>query len=333
MIGLHLIEADEYYKTLLKEVPRAKKRIVIAAMVVLWGERTAPIFIMLQDAIKRGVKVTVLLDNYTKLTYLLGLKPRSSGKERLGRTFRALEDLSAQGAKIYSFGKLGFPPQKGRCHLKVSIVDNISYCFGGINFLDEALDQTDYMLSSSNPEVADCLEQLVKRIITTKPPLNDGEVKLDKNTSVLFDGGRPRHSLIYERACELSAQAKRIYFVGKMTPSGQLAKLLNEAGGQVYSNRPEQMSSLEGIGQAFDQQKYRIDNSYKGTKYIHSKTILFEMPSGRKELLSGSHNFSYRGVSFGTQEVAIHSKDPGLWDELYSFINKRVIKPSRTQQR
>ncbi|HEY5806034.1 MAG TPA: phospholipase D-like domain-containing protein [Candidatus Saccharimonadales bacterium] len=327
MDNFQLLKAEDYYQKLLTEVPKAKKRIVIAAMVVLWGERTAPIFIMLQDALKRGVEVTILVDNFTRMTRLLGLKSTSSaGKERVRQTFRTLENLSAQGAKVCNFGKIGFPPQKGRCHVKVSIVDDTSFAFGGVNFNDESLDNIDYMLLRKDSEIADCLEQLVKKICTTRPPLTDGEVELNKDIAVLFDGGRPGRSLIYERACELAAQAQRIYFAGQMTPSGQLARLLRETDSTIYFNRPEQMAPLESIAQAFDQQKYRVENAYTGTEYIHAKLILFEMPGGRKALLSGSHNFSYRGVSFGTQEICLYSKNASLWTKLHDYVQKHIAK-------
>lgn len=324
-----LLGAEDYYQTLLKEVPKAKKRVVIAAMAMLWGERTAPIFVMLQDALDRGVKVTILLDNFTRLTNLLGLRPSSSGKERLRQTFRTLEGLSGQGAKVHLFGKIGLIPHKGRCHVKVAVIDDTSYSFGGVNFIDEALANTDYMLMSKNPEVADCLEQLVGKICKTRPPLADGEVKMGKDTSILFDGGQPGRSLIYERACELTSQAKRVYFASQMVPSGELARLLHETDSIVYSNRPEQLPSLGGLAQAFDQQKYRVDNSYTGPGFIHAKFMLFEMPNGRKVALSGSHNFSYRGVSFGTQEISLYSKDPGLWDQLFGYLQRNIGKPAR----
>lgn len=324
MVNFELLEAEDYYKSLLKEIPKAKKRIVIAAMAMLWGERTGPIFVMLQDAIKRGVTVTVLIDNFTRLTYLLGLKPPSSGKERLRQTFRTLEDLSAKGAKIHVFGPLGFPPHKGRCHIKVTVVDDTVFSFGGINFYDEAMDNADLMLTSKSPEVADCLDQLVSRVISTHPPLPDGEVIINKESKILFDGGLPKRSLIFERACELTAQAKKVYFMGQMVPSGQLAQLLHETNAVIYTNRPEQMRPLESIGQAFDQQKYRITNKYLGNAYIHARFMLFEMSGGRKVLLSGSHNFSYRGVSYGTQELALHSTNPALWEKLYLFMRRRA---------
>ncbi len=323
-VGFELLEADKYYESLLKHVPRARKRIVIAAMALLWGERTAPIFIMLEDALKRGVQVTILLDNYTKLTPFLGLKPPSSGKDRLQQTFRTLEKLSAGGAKVHCFGKIGLIPHKGRCHVKVAVVDNVSYSFGGVNFYDEMFDRADYMLKSDSPELADCLDELVGRIIHNRPPLADGEVKLNRDTHILFDGGRPKTSLIYERACELASQAEKITLATGIMPSGELARLMNETSSTLYTNRPENMLTLEGINQAFDQQKYRLRNAYNRDGPVHCKAALFEMPDGRRSLLTGSHNFSYRGVSFGTQEIALHSKDPELWDQIRLFVNRRL---------
>jgi len=319
-----LLEAEDYYKTLLKEIPRAKKRVVLAAMIVLWGERTAPLFAMLEDAVKRGVKVTILLDNYTRLPYLYGIKPHSARKERVKKTLRALEDLARAGVKVYTFGKLGFPPYKGRCHVKVTVIDNQSFSFGGINLIDHMFGLTDFMLHSTNSATADCLAELVERIGSSHPPLHDGEVELAANTHVLFDGGRPGHSLIYERACELAAQATHIYYVSLMTPSGQLARLLHETDSKIYSNRAEQMLPIDGLGQAYDLQKYQIDNLYTGKPFLHAKYILFELPGARKALLSGSHNFSYRGVSFGTQEVALYSTDTKLWRTLHTHLEKYV---------
>ena len=236
----------------------------------------------------------------------------------------SLENLSKAGARVYCFGKIGFPPYKGRCHVKITVVDDVSYSFGGINFIDQTFDFADYMLMSEDPSIADCLEQLTERIGKNRPPLLDGEVPMGKSTHILFDGGRPKHSLIYERACELTARAKQVHLFSQMTPSGQLATLLNETNSTIYFNRPEQMDAVASLGQAFDQQRYRINNQYKGQEYIHAKFMLFDLPGGKKALLSGSHNFSYRGVRYGTQEVALHSTNPKLWDSLYQFMQKHL---------
>jgi hypothetical protein len=84
------------------------------------------------------------------------------------------------------------------------------------------------------------------------------------------------------------------------------------------------MNYLQSVAHAYDEQKYRIRNRYKGEKMIHAKAMLLEMPSGRKVVLSGSHNFNYRGVSFGTQEICLYSTNKKLWDDLQAFIRRRV---------
>lgn len=324
MNNIHVVPAEDYYQTLLRVVPEAKARIVIASMVLVWGERTAPIFIMLQDALARGVKVTVLLDNFTRLTYLNDLKPVATRTKRIKQTFASLKELASKGAHVFAVGKTTFPPHKGRCHVKITVVDDLSFSFGGVNFYDQGLKNHDYMLSSNSPETADCLEQLVRRIGAARQHLLDGEVVLDPKNAVLFDGGRRGSSLVYERAQQLASEAKRALFVSRMAPSGILARTLNTIDTIFYFNRPEQMQVPDSWAQAFDEQKYRIKNSYEGKRPIHAKCILFELKDGSKALISGSHNFSYRGVSYGTKEIALQSTDEMLWNELRAFIKTHI---------
>ncbi len=322
MADFKLLTTDQYYESLLTEIPGAKRRVVISAMVVLWGKRTAAIFSLLEKALSRGVHVTVLLDKYTRLTYLHQLG--KGGSKRLRQTDDVLAKLRDAGAHVYTFGKLGLIPQKGRCHVKITVVDNRWYSFGGVNFIDEAFNNADYMLTGENAQIANRLAEMVDLIATSRPPLFDNETRINDHGSILFDGGQARHSIIYERACELASQSKRVWFTSQMTPSGQLARLLHETKATVYTNAPEVMGTLEGAAQAYDMQKYRIKNAYKGHQYVHAKVMLFELASGKKALLSGSHNFSYRGVEFGTQEIALQSTDPKLWELLHDFIQKNV---------
>ena len=141
----------------------------------------------------------------------------------------------------------------------------------------------------------------------------------------MFDGGRPKRSLIYERACELTSRAKRVHYISQMAPSGQLAQLLHETDSIVHTNRPELMLPIDSLGQAFDLQRYRIDNQYKKERFLHAKFMLFELPGDKKALLSGKHNFSYRGVGFGTQEIVLYSSKVELWQQLSSYMHKHVM--------
>lgn len=321
--SMQLLNTDDYHTALLRGIAKANKRIVLAAMILVWGDRTAPIFEALQRAAKRGVKITILLDNYTRLSGRYNAQqPRRIRSASVKRTFETLEELGGRGATIYCFGKLGLIPYKGRCHVKITIIDDTYYSFGGINLFDRCFEFSDYMLTGTDPKTADVLAELVERIGTSQPPLMDGEVVLNKTHTVLFDGGRQGHSLIYERACELAAQATQIHCMSQYTPSGQLARFLHETKHAAYFNRPEQMAAPDSWAQAFDQQRYHMLNAHTGSNYLHSKIMLFEFRGGKKAVLCGSHNFSYRGVAFGTQEIALYSTEPALWQQLYNFIQQ-----------
>ncbi|HSX29230.1 MAG TPA: phospholipase D-like domain-containing protein [Candidatus Saccharimonadales bacterium] len=324
--ALHLLDADDYHTALLKAIKSAKHRVVVAAMILVWGERTAPIFEALQGAVKRGVAVTILLDNYTRLSAAYHLRPRTTRSERVRRTFETIEQLSSLGATVYCYGKIGLLPHKGRCHVKISIVDDTYYSFGGINIVDQSFSAHDFMFRGENPKIANTLEAIVTDIGTKSPPLPDNEIQLTDQHALLFDGGRPGHSLIYERACELAAQATRLYCVTQFTPSGPLAKLMHETEAVSYFNRPEQLVAPDAWGQAFDQQRYRLPNAYTGTTYIHAKFIIAKLRSGQYASLTGSHNFSYRGVAFGTQEIALYSTDKAVWERLHSYM-QALIQP------
>ena len=323
--GIHfkVIDAGNYYDQLLKTLPKAKTRIVLAAMGVLWGEKTDAVFHELEKALVRGVQVHILLDAYTKFAATKPGQPRSM-RLRYKKTVLLLEDLQQKGARVSAFGKLGFNPFKGRCHVKITVVDDHCFSFGGVNFTDESFTNSDYMLYAQNTQLADCLEQLVKRISGPNHPLPDAEVALANNQSILFDGGEPGHSIIYDRALELSAQAKKVWYVSQMTPNNKLIQALQQTDTTYFFNLPAYMEVPASWGQAFDQQRFRIVNSYAGQTYIHAKFMLFELHDGQRALISGSNNFSYRGVAFGTQEIAVYSTSNKLWHQLHDFITQHI---------
>lgn len=323
-LSFEVADGDTYYRELCKSIPRARNRIVIAAMILLSGEKTGELLRLVAKALERGVQVHILLDNYTRLKHY-DVVPKASHRPRLAETLRTLETLQAAGARTYYYGRLGLNPYKGRCHVKLTVVDDTAYTFGGLNFYDEGLASTDFLLCVRHAGLGDWLEGLVGRIGTTEPPLADQEVRLDPHSSILFDGGRAKHSIIYERACELVAQAKRVYYVSQMAPSGQLARLLSETDTTLYFNRPEQMIIPSRYSQAYDQRKYHLANSYTGTQYIHAKFMLFKLSGGRRAVLSGSNNFSYRGVAYGTQEIGLYASSPQLFSQLYRFMESRVL--------
>lgn len=327
-VSFEVLEGKRYHAELLKNIPKAQNRIILAAMVVLWGEKTDAIFAAIDKALDRGVHVHIFVDNFVKLHFDAPQLSSNIRRLQLKKTFAILEELRSKGATISFFGKLGLNPFKGRCHIKITVIDDECYSFGGINFTDKHFANSDYMLHAKNADLGDCLEQLVERIAAHNKSLPNAELPLNKTSTILFDGGQPEHSIIYDRACELATKASRIYYVSQMVPSGRLAAIAKNTSTVFYFNHPESMNVPDAWGQAFDQQRYRMPNSYARTQYIHAKYMLFDMRDGTKALLSGSNNFSWRGVAYGTQEIALYSTDKNLWRQLFTFTKKHIGGPN-----
>jgi len=63
---------------------------------------------------------------------------------------------------------------------------------------------------------------------------------------------------------------------------------------------------------------------YKKEPYLHAKFIIFTMEDGSKVAITGSHNFAYTGVLFGTREIALETTDPNVIEQLESFYRQYV---------
>ena len=48
------------------------------------------------------------------------------------------------------------------------------------------------------------------------------------------------------------------------------------------------------------------------------------MSDGKKVALTGSHNFSHKGVVFGTREVALETSSPVLIEQLEAFFTTYI---------
>ncbi|HEX8762175.1 MAG TPA: phospholipase D-like domain-containing protein [Candidatus Saccharimonadales bacterium] len=322
-VPMRLLTADEYYKTLVRVIPNAKKRVIIEAMIVLWDGRTLDVAPLLEAALHRGVKVGIVGDVYSRF------ESKTAGIAQRGphfdwpKTTKTNERLSAAGADVYYFGHLGLNPFGGRSHTKITIVDDIVYTFGGVNFTDSHLKHHDLMLERQDAALADQLEHLVQEIKKDQV-LPDITQKLDDSTTLLFDGGTPGGSAIYQAACDIVATAKKVHLVSKMCPSGRLARLLNRTDSQLFFNRPELEGLPANLAIIWDQRRFGIKNQYKGSQHIHAKFILAEEADGTRHVISGSNNFSWRGIAYGTKEIAMHSTSSDLYDQFYAFMRQRI---------
>ncbi|HSD55680.1 MAG TPA: phospholipase D-like domain-containing protein [Candidatus Saccharimonadales bacterium] len=321
---LRLVTATDYFESLSKTIPAAKKRIVIHAMVVLWQTYTESLAPLLQDALDRGVEVRIVGDMYSKLTANMPSFVRGDHGQRWGHTIAINSELRSSGANVTYVGKLGLNPFKQRCHSKITIIDDLVYTFGGVNFYSGAFTFHDYMLETTDSKLADRLYSLVCDI-EKFPRMTDTIEKLNKHNTLLFDGGTPGSSAIYDAACAAAANAKKVYYVSQMCPSGRLAKFITATDNECYFVRPTQADTPSNLALIFDKARFGVTNRYKGKRYIHAKFILTEDKDGTKHIISGSNNFSWRGIAYGTKEIAVHSTDPVLWQVFYDYMQREIV--------
>lgn len=323
-----VVPAKKYYTDLQTAVGQATTRIVLSAMTLRADPNIQTLLGTVAAAAERGVRVLIVADHYS--FYGAG-RPESVSRHDFAVALKATraiaQHLSAAGVQLHWVGNANqLSPYTGRYHAKISVIDNTVWSFGGTNLSDDAFTNIDYMLHCQDEGIANALERLVL-MITKNQPHTDYSQPLNGQDTLLFDAGVSGKSIIYSTACALTAQATRVYYVSQMCPSGQLAKLLGATNATCYFNRPAATGLRAGtLAQAWDNWRTGIQNYYKSKQYLHAKCILFELNDGAKVVLSGSHNFSYRGVAFGTKEIALKSTDGHLWQQLYD----QIVQPLAT---
>lgn len=321
---MKLLTTDQYYNNLLNAVTHAKVRIVLAGMVIYADDKTMPILDQIKFAARRGVRVHIYV--YSGFRHMLiGDNPYSLLKHRqtLTKTLDVFARLRQAGVQIVELRDVGLNPFKGRCHVKAAVADDQIFSFGGINFTGNAFKSTDYMLYKTNAKVADVVVKMLAELLIDQK--GDTKYIIDNKNSIFLDNGQPGQSIIYDHACELAKNAKKVYYISQMVPSGRLASAIKATNSVCYFNRPNQGKGLIVASLIVDKARAKVTNHYKRKKYLHAKFMLFEMQDGGKALISGSHNLSWRGVVYGTQEIAIYSTDEDLWAQLYDFAKQNVF--------
>lgn len=305
----------------MQAINAATHRVTLIAMAIQWGAEMDVIYTALFAARKRGINVQVILDPYSlhPAGYDFQLY-KMSNRVRAHKTQMNIDALIAAGASVTFTSPIGLNPFKGRCHIKAAIIDDIAFSFGGVNFRDEGFHSYDYMLRTNDTPVVEYLESVAKQV-ADRQLTADSRWEWQDGQIVLVDAGKPGSSIIYQKACDIVRHARKVTYVSQMCPSGELAVLLHQTEYTAYFNKPSKAAFPVNISLWVDQKRSGIKNSYIGKKYIHAKLIIAEMPDGSTAVLTGSHNFSWRGVAYGTQEIALYSSNAALAEDLQEFVS------------
>lgn len=323
---MQLILPKEYIRQATDLINKAKKRVSLISMVVADHENTHMLLQALQDAARRGVKVSVAADIFTYGEVNGSFFALRYNSARSKDATAMVKKLRGAGVDFHWLGHGRITILNGRTHSKWCVVDDHVFTFGGVNVYQMGVENTDYMFYLENEALANRLvkeQSRIQKAERTATNFPSSTYTLDKST-VLFDGGIVAHSVIYKRACELAQNAQHVTFVSQYCPSGKLAKILKSTNHDLYFNQPENAALINRVLIRTNMILTGLRSRYSRTKYLHGKCMVFTMKDGSKIALTGSHNFAYALVLFGTREVALETKDPAIVKQLESFIGTYV---------
>jgi cardiolipin synthase len=324
---MKLLLPQDYVSQAAADVRKATKRVYLISMVIADHPATHELITEIEAAAKRGVTVHVAADIFTYGEVSGSFLPLRYNSPNAKLVTKMAKTLRAAGVKFHWLGRARLTIFNGRTHNKWCVVDDTCYVFGGVNMYEGGIHNVDYMFRTVNTALADRLVheqtriQKAERTTTNHPSARHGF----GNDTVLIDGGIITQSIIYRRACELAKEADKILYVSQYCPTGKLARILKRKKTKFYFNSPDKTSGLNAAFIRFSIFISGLKSRYSKNKaYLHAKFIIFTLPDGSKAALTGSHNFAYTGVTLGTREIALETKDPAVISQLESFYKEHV---------
>ena len=236
----------------------------------------------------------------------------------------------------YKYGKFlsEYIPFLGRNHMKITIIDNVSF-IGGINFSSKSFNYSDFMIKTENKDMLYTLKKIFIENRYNKNQ-NDKKIKINNDNILLIDSGKVRQSIIYESSIECINNAKEsIRYISQFFPDFRILYALEKAirkGIDVeiitHSNDIAEKKYRHKVEKIlFNISNSHISNIYENSeKYIHAKMMLIDKDTSSPSVILGSHNFSTFGVLFGTAEISIYSKEKNLVSELYTWYSNIKVR-------
>lgn len=326
-IAMKLLLAPDYVSDATKAINKAKQRVILMSMVIADQPASHDLLDALSAAAKRGVEVQVTADTFTFGEINGGFLWMRYNSRPIRSVTNMVKKLKSAGVRFNWLGRTKTTMFTGRTHSKWCLVDDTVYCFGGVNILQSGIaENADYMFKTESTELADRIVNEYQRILASDRngnPLRNRRLVLPFG-NVLVDGGIAGSSIIYKRACDLAKEAKSVTLVSQYPPTGKLAKLIRQTRHSSYINRPEHAKGLNRLVIKYSQWRDPVSTLYQRKRYIHAKFIIFTMKDNTKIAISGSHNFNYSGVLFGTREIALETKDQKIIGQLEEFLKNEI---------
>ncbi|WP_296667701.1 phosphatidylserine/phosphatidylglycerophosphate/cardiolipin synthase family protein [Demequina sp.] len=320
-----LLPALDYLADLIDRVHHAHQRVRLTTLTLSEGFLTGALVDALVEAARRGVDVCVQADTFTYRDSAAALLPsRTPTRGRIAAQTLAWR-IRAAGGTFTWLGHERGSLFKGRTHTKLTVVDDAVYAFGGVNLDDRGVTNVDFMLRFDDAALAEALATVhedIRSVNTSRRPESIAVPHL--HGEVLIDRGGAGDSIIYRRALELVEQAEEVTLVSQYCPTGELGRAVKARPHRMFFNRPGQASLLNKALIATSMLATRTSTSYAHPDYLHAKVILARMPDGTRTAITGSHNFVWRGVEYGTREIALLTHHEESVDAIERFVDSEV---------
>jgi cardiolipin synthase len=332
-----VLRGEDLIRDVSYETARAKHFIWAQCMDYEPGDVTDRFTSIFSKAAERGLDAKLNIDYYPLLmtdgdfNYLpiFNKEKAAERKRRILTRIQAIHNLRDMNVDIHLLNKPGLLesiiPTKGRNHIKIIIVDNFAWV-GGINFHDFNFLCDDFMVKLTGKHLIAYLKQLYMHMHDNQP-IVDITTYFNKDAKLMLDSGKPGKSVILDEAIKLvNTACTSVDFSSAFFPDGNMLSALYEVtrrGVRVRAVVP-QFETVKGISRLVDissELLMKIENKkipvFFNNRKMHSKFIIVDNAT----VIFGSHNFSQRGVTMGTAELAVESTNPSLVRNIRDFFH------------
>ncbi len=332
-----VLRGEDLIRDVSYEAARARHLIWAQSMDFESGDITDRFTAIFSKTANRGLDAKLNIDYYPLLLTdgmfnyfpLFNKEKETERKRRLLSRIQAIHNLRDSGVDVHFINKPGLLeriiPTKGRNHIKIIIVDNFAW-IGGINFHDFNFLCDDFMVKLTGKYLISYLKQLYMHMHDSQPII-DMTTYFSKDAKLLVDSGKVGKSVILDEGVKLIHTAREsIDFSSAFYPDGEILSALHNAtvrGVRVRAVIPsfDTVSGLSKVVDITSDLRMKFENKkvpiFFNRRKMHSKFILIDNAT----VIFGSHNFSQRGVTMGTAELAIESSNPSLIRNIREFFD------------
>lgn len=326
-----LMQPQDYIADATGRIHAARRRVRVIALTIAHERETEALIEALCAAARRGVDVHVAADTFTYADLAGRFIPKRYLTAKRRHSMDLARTLADAGVRFDWLGQEGGLPWRGRTHTKFCVVDDTVYSFGGVNLDDQGVTNVDFMLRITDHRLAEDLVRVYERTRhanTRVAGFRATELRYGKDR-VLVDGGIPGDSIIYRRAVKYARKAERVLLVSQYCPTGELGKIIASKPNELWFNPPRNASLFNRVLITASMLATGYRSRYRRRDYLHAKTIVFYLKSGKRVAITGSHNFVRGGVSLGTREIALLTKSPEVIDQIEAFVAAEVRMGAR----